>query len=153
MIKITQNVTGASKVTIWTLPIIALIFFLLPYIPIIGRLQIVFIFCRKIVATYIGVIVPGYETFKTIEKRKDTDPERMLSYWLVLALSYSLTGLLGMFIAADLFEFIFYFSILALTMFNYIGSKVVYRLVVRSFINHLRYTYGSTKPESKQNTQ
>lgn len=152
MIKITQKVTGASKITIWTLPIVSLIFFILPYFPIIGRLQFLFIFFRKIVATYIGVIVPGYETFKTIERRKGTNAEKMLSYWLVLALSYSITGFVGMIIAANLLEFLFYFSIIVLTMFNYTGAKIVYQLIVRSFINRLRYSYGSTKPEPKQAT-
>lgn len=153
MIKITQKVTGASKITLWTLPIASLIFFILPYFPIIGRLKFLFIFIRKLVAAYIGVIIPGYETFKTIERRKGTDPERMLSYWLVLALSYSLTGLLGMILAADLFEFIFYFNIIILTMFNYIGSKLIYSLIVRKFINKLRYSYGSARPEPKQTSQ
>jgi len=153
MINITRKVTGVSKITIWTAPIVSLVFFILPYFPIIGRLRVLFIFFRKLVAIYIGVIVPGYETFKTIEKRRDTDPEKMLSYWLVLALSYSLTALFGTLLAADPFEFIFYFSIIALTIFNYVGSKIIYSVIVRNVINKLRYTYGSTRPEPEKNTQ
>ena len=153
MIHITQRVIGVSKITIWTLPIVSLVFFILPYFPIIGRLRFLFIFFRKLTAIYIGVVIPGYETFKTIEKRKDTNAEKMLSYWLVLASSYSLTGLFGTLLAADLFEFLFYFSIIGLTIFNYIGSKIVYSLIVRNLINKLRYTYGSTRPEPRQNTQ
>ena len=147
MIEITKKVTGASRFAIWILPIVSLIFFFLPYIPIISRIKFIFIWIRKLVATYIGVVLPGYDTFKIIEHRKNVDPMRMLSYWLVVAVLYSTTGAIGMIILPDLFELIFYISLIGLPMFKYLPSVVAYNVLIRPSFNFIRHTYGNTKPD------
>ena len=127
-------------------PILAVAFFIIPYLPFIGRLKFITELLRKAAAVYTAVLAPGYETFKTLEHRERTDPDKMLSYWLVLALAYVANGTLGMFVLDDFFALIFYLTALGITIWDYFFAKMIYRIILSPMINMIRSKYGVITP-------
>lgn len=149
-IMMTEQLTGANWIVVWIFPILAIAIFLLSFLPIIGQnplTRFVIDNLKKVALIYTGVLSPGYETFKTIEGRENTNPKKMLSYWLIVALSYVIFGILQAFVWDALFSFLFYLTILILPIWDYFLSGIIYKLFVRTTLNYLRNKYGRIRKE------
>ena len=140
IVLITEKYTGANKYAIFVFPMLSLIFFVLPYFPFFNKLSLLTRLLRYLTLIYLSILGPGYDTYKAIEHRKNITQERMLAYWLILGLSYTLYSILESIVFADLFELLLYLNVIFITIWRYYFSEALYRIVFRPIFELIRRT-------------
>ena len=135
---IAQNIIGAPKYTIWLFPLISLIFFLLPYSSLFQRLPLLTELLKSASFAYTAILAPGYDTYKAIEHRSNPSPEKMLSYWIVLAIWFVLSKLLEVIYEVDMIELVFYLIVMGITIMNYEISELIYKRTIKPLIDSMR---------------
>jgi len=138
MTLLTKKLTGAPTAVVWFFPVLSLVFFILPYIPLLGQIPFLTQILKNISIIYRAILIPAYDTYKTIEHRGDNDAENMLSYWLIVGLTYTIIGIMKATLANNFFDLVLYLIVILITTWNYTFAVIIYKAVVRPFINSLR---------------